>query len=144
MVVLVLVAVLRAVAVRRRLAARSGFVVLPTDSFAPTPVAVQGWGYQLAGTRRWVRGWWTRRARALRFRIGGAPEDSRMVTVLAADPDALRALRVTPFGEVELRPVGEVASLVEAAMPDRPERAVRGSAGAERAADEEARDDDGR
>jgi hypothetical protein len=119
---LAVLAILRICSTRRVLARRTGFVVLPTDTFAPTRDAIRGWGQVLAGTRRLVRGRWTRRARAVRIVLGGSPEDSRLVVQLHADPDALRRLQVPWFGEVELRRVEAEPRLVEPLLPDRLER----------------------
>lgn len=121
-VALAVLVVLRVCATRRVLAQRAGFVQLPTDTFAPTRDAIRGWGQVLAGTRRLIRGRWTRRARAVRIVLGGSPDDSRLVVQLLADPDALRRLRVPWFGEVELRAVDTQPHLVEPLLPDRLER----------------------
>jgi hypothetical protein len=124
-------ALLRIWSTRRVLARRTGFVVLPTDTFAPTRDAIRGWGQVLAGTRRLVRGRWTRRARAVRIVLGGSAEDSRLVVQLHADPDALRRLQVPWFGEVELRRVETEPHLVEPLLPDRLERDQLAQAGAD-------------
>ena len=103
---LVALAAARLVAVRRALARRRGFVVLPTDTFDATPEAIAGYAHMLAATRKAVGGWLARPATAIRVALEST-SDGRLLYRVEGPAHAVPVLRMPGYQEVELRPLDD-------------------------------------
>ena len=119
LLMLVSLAVARAVATRRGLARRVTVVVLAPDSFDPGLDAVLRFASQLSRVRRLVGGWLDPRASAVRVLIDNDPT-GRMRYCLSLSGRSLPALRtaLSAYDRVQIRP----------ANPD-PDPAVTGDGG---------------
>jgi hypothetical protein len=99
----------RAVATRRALARRAQLVLLPADTFAPTPEAVVRFASGLSRSRKAIRGALETRASAVRIRIDHDTR-GRLRYGVELPAHARIALRTAAgvYGEVELRPAPDV------------------------------------
>jgi hypothetical protein len=106
-------------ATRRTLATRTAVAVVPADEFDPKAEAVQRFAAELARSDRSLRGWFDRRARALRVRLTN-DRKGRLVYLLEVPARSHELLRTAlrDYEGVELREVAEV-------LPAQPEQAVR-------------------
>ncbi len=106
-------------ATRRTLATRTAVAVVPADEFDPKAEAVQRFAAELARSDRSLRGWFDRRARALRVRLTN-DRKGRLVYLLEVPARSHELLRTAlrDYEGVELREVAEV-------LPAQPEQPVR-------------------
>lgn len=103
----VVVLTLRQLTIRRALAKRVRFAVIPTESFDPTPEDIVRFASMMARTRRAVRGLTTRRTDSVRIRLRSIA-GGRIVQSLEGPKRSLSILRLSPYPEVELRPPDSV------------------------------------
>lgn len=121
---LVVVAVVASRAqMRRELASRVRFAVIPTESFDPSAEEILRFAAGLSRTRRVVRRLGAGRTDAIRLRLV-AVAGGRVVQLLEGPRRSLSILRNAGFDQVDLRPPEAVAGLLPPG-PDRPDR--RGS-----------------
>jgi hypothetical protein len=108
----------RFLATRRTLATRTAAAIVPADEFDAKPEAVLRVAAELARADRSVRGWFDRRACALRVRLTNDCE-GRLVYLLEVPARSRQLLRnaLRGYEGVELREPAEIAS-----EPDRPGR----------------------
>lgn len=106
----------RFLATRRTLATRTAVAVVPADEFDAKPEAVLRVAAELARADRSVRGWFDRRACALRVRLTNDRE-GRLLYLLEVPARSRQLLRnaLRSYEGVELRDAAEVT-----AEPDRP------------------------
>ncbi len=106
----------RFLATRRTLATRTAAAIVPADEFDAKPEAVLRIAAELARADRSVRGWFDRRACALRVRLTNDGE-GRLVYLLEVPARSRQLLRnaLRGYEGVELRDAAEVAP-----EPDRP------------------------
>ena len=118
---LVVVAVVASRAqMRRELASRVRFAVIPTESFDPSAEEILRFAAGLSRTRRVVRRLGAGRTDAIRLRLV-AVAGGRVVQLLEGPRRSLSILRNAGFDQVDLRPPEAVAGL----LPPGPDR--RGS-----------------
>jgi len=106
-------------ATRRTLATRTAVAVVPADEFDPQAEAVQRFAAELARSDRSLRGWFDRRARALRVRLTN-DRKGRLVYLLEVPARSRELLRTAlrDYEGVELRDVADV-------LPAQPRQTVR-------------------
>jgi hypothetical protein len=100
----------RFLSTRRTLATRTAAAIVPADEFDAKPEAVLRVAAELARTDRSVRGWFDRRACALRVRLANDSE-GRLVYLLEVPARSRELLRnaLRGYEGVELREAAEVA-----------------------------------
>lgn len=100
----------RFLATRRTLATRTAVAAVPADEFDAKPEAVLRVAAELARADRSVRGWFDRRACALRVRLTNDSED-RLIYLLEVPARSRQLLRnaLRGYEGVELRDAAEVA-----------------------------------
>lgn len=105
---------------RRELASRVSFAVIPTESFDPSAEEILRFAAGLSRTRRVVRRVGAGRTDAIRLRLV-AVAGGQVVQLLEGPRRSLSILRNTGFDQVDLRPPESVPGL-SSSGPDAPSR----------------------
>jgi hypothetical protein len=123
--VLVVIALLRAGAIRLALRRRVFWAALPADEFDPAPEDVSRFAFQISRVRRAVRGWLERPASAVRIRLDAVPE-GQMLYVIEGPAHARSVLRAATYDRVELRDLDELDLFALSLRPDLPDDQAAG------------------
>ncbi len=118
--VLIMIALLRAMAIRSALRRRVVWAALPADEFDPAPEDVSRFAFQISRVRRAVRGWFERPASAVRIRLDAVPE-GQMLYVIEGPAHARSVLRAATYDRVELRDLDELDLIALSLRPDLPD-----------------------
>ena len=116
-VVLLLAVVATQRKVRRELASRVGFAVIPTESFDPSIEEILRFSAGLSRTRRVVRRLGAGRTDSIRLRLV-AVAGGKVVQLLEGPRRSLSILRNAGFDQVDLRPPESVPGLGAAGPPE--------------------------